>query len=113
MSATPRRELINSSRIRGLEAGCSIVLYQNGCSDMLYQSPSAPLLRSVQRMVLAFMFLCVPAQLLYVWMCLPPHEWYSGAFSARFGLLISPGVRFALVQFALERAEEPSAHARY
>jgi hypothetical protein len=66
---------------------------------MLYQSHTAPLLRPVQRLVLAFMFLFTPAQLLYVWLCLPPFEWYDGAFAVRFGLLVSPSVRLAIVDF--------------
>jgi hypothetical protein len=69
---------------------------------MLYQSHTAPMLRPVQRLVLALMFLCMPAQLLYVWLCLPPHEWYNGAFSVRFGLLVSPSVRLALLQSQLD-----------
>jgi hypothetical protein len=69
---------------------------------MLYQSHTAPLLRPFQRIVMAFMLLCVPAQLLYVWLCLPPYEWYNGAFSVRFGLLVSRSVRLALLQSQLD-----------
>jgi hypothetical protein len=66
---------------------------------VIYQSHTAPLLKPIQRIVLAFTFLFVSSELLYVWMRLPPRQWYSGGLSAKFGLLISPTVRYALLQF--------------
>jgi hypothetical protein len=53
----------------------------------------------IQRIVLAFTFLFVSSELLYVWMQLPPRRWYSGALSAKLGSLITPTVWIAILQF--------------
>lgn len=59
---------------------------------MIYQSHTSPLLRPVQRIVLALTFLFVSPALLYVWMPLFAYRWYGGALSVRFGLLVPPAV---------------------
>ena len=49
--------------------------------------------------MLAFTFLFLPAPLLYVWMRLPPRQWYGGVLCAKFGLLVSPTMWSAILQF--------------